>query len=81
MVSEKNARFLQSEVHGITVDDVVVRAYAGLDREQGRALAVRLCEAAESGLRRLRTAITSLTPFQRVGLVCRVMRAIRNLAE
>lgn len=38
VVSEKNARFLQSEVHGITVDDVVVRAYAGLDREQGEAL-------------------------------------------
>ncbi|MFR5795453.1 MAG: hypothetical protein ACLUI3_07790 [Christensenellales bacterium] len=72
VVSEKNARFLQSEVHGITVDDVVVRAYAGLDREQG--------EAGRSAVRSSGKAwpftdgYYIMTPFQRVGLVCRVMR-------
>lgn len=81
VVSEKNARFLQSEVHGITVDDVVVRAYAGLDREQGEALAVRLCEAAAKRIAPFTDGYYIMTPFQRVGLVCRVMRAIRNLAE
>ena len=48
VVSEKNARFLQSEVHGITVDEAVVRAYAGLDRAQGEDMAVRLCREAAS---------------------------------
>ena len=81
VVSEKNARFLQSEVHGITVDDVVVRAYAGLDREQGEALAVRLCEAAAKRIAPFTDGYYIMTPFQRVGLVCRVMRATRNLAE
>lgn len=48
VVSEKNARFLQSEVHGIAVDDAIIRAYEGLDRAQGEELAVRLCrDAAE----------------------------------
>ena len=78
---QKNARFLQSEVHGITVDDVVVRAYAGLDREQGEALAVRLCEAAAKRIAPFTDGYYIMTPFQRVGLVCRVMRATRNLAE
>ena len=48
VVSYNNARFLQSEVAGITVDDRIVCAYEGLDRVRGEELAVRLCrEAAE----------------------------------
>ena len=81
VVSEKNARFLQSEVHGITVDEAVARAYAGLDREQGEELAVRLCEAAAKRIAPFVDGYYIMTPFQRVGLVCRVMRAIQNLAE
>ena len=81
VVSEKNARFLQSEVHGITVDEAVVRAYAGLDRAQGEGLAVRLCAEAAGRIAPFTDGYYIMTPFQRVGLVCRVMRTIRNLAE
>ena len=81
VVSEKNARFLQSEVHGITVDEAVVRAYAGLDRAQGEELAVLLCETAARRIAPFTDGYYIMTPFQRVGLVCRVMGATRNLAE
>ncbi len=81
VVSEKNARFLQSEVHGITVDEVVVRAYAGLDRAQGEDMAVRLCREAASRISPFVDGYYVMTPFQRVELVCRVIRATRNLAD
>ena len=81
VVSEKNARFLQSEVHGITVDEAVARAYAGLDRAQGEEMAVRLCREAASRISPFVDGYYIMTPFQRVELVCRVIRATRNLAE
>lgn len=81
VVSEKNARFLQSEVYGITVDEAVVRAYAGLDRAQGEDMAVRLCREAASRISPFVDGYYMMTPFQRVELVCRVIRATRNLAE
>lgn len=81
VVSEKNARFLQSEVHGITVDEAVVRAYAGLDRAQGEDMAVRLCREAASRISPFVDGYYMMTPFQRVELVCRVIRATQNLAE
>lgn len=81
VVSEKNARFLQSEVHGITVDEAVVRVYAGLDRAQGEDMAVRLCREAASRISPFVDGYYMMTPFQRVELVCRVIRATRNLAE
>ena len=77
VVSEKNARFL----HGITVDEAVVRAYAGLDRAQGEDMAVRLCREAASRISPFVDGYYIMTPFQRVELVCRVIRATRNLAE
>ena len=81
VVSEKNALFLQSEVHGITVDEAVVRAYAGLDRAHGEDMAVRLCREAASRISPFVDGYYMMTPFQRVELVCRVIRATRNLAE
>lgn len=81
VVSEKNARFLQSEVHGITVDEAVVRAYAGLDRAHGEDMAVRLCREAASRISPFVDGYYIMTPFQRVELVCRVIRVTRNLAE
>lgn len=81
VVSEKNARFLQSEVHGITVDEAVVRAYTGLDRAQGEDMAVRLCREAASRISPFVDGYYIMTPFQRVELVCRVIRATRNLTE
>lgn len=76
VVSHKNALFLRSEVAGITVDEAVIRAYEGLDREAGEALAVRLCGDAARRIAAFVDGFYIMTPFQRVKLVERVMENI-----
>ncbi len=78
VISERNARFLHSEVAGISVDERVIEAYAGLDRAQGEEMAVRLCARAAARIAPFVDGFYIMTPFQRVALVCRVMEAIRG---
>ena len=77
VVSYNNARFLQSEVAGISVDDRVVAAYEGLDRSAGEELAARLCRDAAMRINPFVDGFYIMTPFQRVELVCRVMEQIK----
>jgi len=79
VVSEKNARFLRSEVTGITLDERVINAYEGLDREQSEALAVRLCSEAARRIAPYVDGYYIMTPFQRIKLVRNVMEAIKAL--
>ena len=79
VVSHKNACFLRSEVSGIALDDDVVSAYEGLDREQGERLAVRLCRDAAARIAPYVDGFYIMTPFQRIDLVCDVIAAVRNL--
>lgn len=79
VVSFNNARFLQSEVAGIDVDERVITAYEGLGRAEGEALAVRLCRDAAQVIAPYVDGYYIMTPFQRIELVCRVMEAVRNL--
>lgn len=79
VVSHKNACFLSSEVAGITLDEAVVRAYEGLDRQQAEELALRLCEDAARRIAPYVDGFYIMTPFQRVALVCRVMERLRAL--
>ena len=79
VVSFNNARFLSSEVAGISVDERVIAAYEGLDRAQGEAMAVRLCAQAAARIAPDVDGYYIMTPFQRVQLVCRVMEEIKKL--
>ena len=79
VVSHKNACFLHSEVAGIALDDAVVSAYEGLDREAGEKLAVRLCRDAAARIAPYVDGYYIMTPFQRISLVCDVIAAIREL--
>lgn len=79
VVSFNNARFLSSEVAGISVDERVIAAYEGLDRAQGEALAVRLCAQAAARIAPDVDGYYIMTPFQRVQLVCRVMEELKKI--
>ncbi|MBQ2991091.1 MAG: bifunctional homocysteine S-methyltransferase/methylenetetrahydrofolate reductase [Clostridia bacterium] len=79
VVSHRNAQFLHSEVAGIAMEERVVNAYKGLDRAQGEELAVRLCRDAAARVAHCTDGFYIMTPFQRVELVCRVMKAIKEL--
>lgn len=79
VVSEKNARFLHSEVAGITLDERIIEAYSGLDRMQSEELAVRLCLDAARRIAPFVDGFYIMTPFQRVQLVCSVMKALGGI--
>ena len=72
---------LEASGIGKNFGDTKVLKDISLTLEQGEALAVRLCEAAAKRIAPFTDGYYIMTPFQRVGLVCRVMRATRNLAE
>ena len=69
IVSHKNALFLQREVGGVTIDEKIISAYEGLDREQGEALAKRLCLETADRIGPSVDGFYIMTPFRRVELV------------
>ena len=78
IVSHKNALFLQNNVNGMRIDDDIVRAYEGLDRAEGEALARALCRETVRDIAPFVDGYYIMTPFQRVELVKNVIRDIRT---
>jgi len=78
VVSQKNARFLDSEVAGMSIDPQIIRAFEGLDRVQGEALAEKLCLHAASRIAQDVDGYYIMTPFQRIDLVRRIVAGIRS---
>ena len=79
VVSSNNARFLHSEVAGISLDERIISAYEGLDRAGSEELAVRLCSDAAKRIAPYVDGYYIMTPFQRVSLVCRVMQVLQSI--
>ena len=79
IVSYKNACFLQNEVAGVSLDEDLLRAYEGLDRAQGEALARRVCREAAQAVADCVEGYYIMTPFQRVALVSALMAELRAL--
>lgn len=78
VVSERNALFMNNEVAGIEVPEEIVRRYHGLERDEAEELAVEL----STGFARRMVPFTAgwyiMTPFQRVGLIERILQALRE---
>ena len=73
IVSERNARFMHSEVNGIYVDSSIIEAYKGLDRQQSEDLAVKItCDFAEQ-IKDFVDGYYIITPFNRTSLVSRIL--------
>ena len=79
IVSYKNACFLKREVAGMDIDDSVVAAYEGLNREEGEETALVLCRSTAREITPYVDGYYIMTPFQRIALVKRVMAEIRSL--
>ena len=78
IVSYKNACFLQKEVGGVSIDEAVIRAYEGLDRAQGEALAKRLCRGVAARIGPFVDGFYIMTPFRRVALVKAIIEDLRK---
>ncbi|MBP5756215.1 MAG: methylenetetrahydrofolate reductase, partial [Spirochaetales bacterium] len=73
IVSERNARFMHSEVNGIFVDSSIIKAYQGLDRQQSEDLAIKItCDFAEQ-IKDFVDGYYIITPFNRTSLVSRIL--------
>lgn len=79
VVSYKNARYLQSEVAGMDVDEEILAAYQGLDRAQGEEMARTLCQRFAREVRQDADGFYIMTPFQRVALVKRIIADLRAI--
>ena len=78
VVSQRNAIFMENEVNGIHVEEDIIEAFAGLDREQGEALGL------EISLKMAREALPYadgfylMTPFNRVALMERLIARLKT---
>ena len=78
VISERNARFMNSEIAGITVDEKIIELYRGADREQGEELAVKISTEIAGQIAPYVDGFYIITPFGRAALVGRIMDGIRQ---
>ncbi|WP_273078030.1 bifunctional homocysteine S-methyltransferase/methylenetetrahydrofolate reductase [Selenomonas felix] len=72
VVSERNARFMASEITGIHVEERIINAYHGLDREAAEELAVELSLGIARDIKPYIDGYYIITPFSRTALVARI---------
>ena len=73
VVSEKNARFMDSEISGINVDPKVTEMYVGKDREEAEELAVSISTEIASSIAPYVDGYYLMTPFQRTSLMRKII--------
>ena len=78
VVSERNARFMESEITGIHVEERIINAYHGLDREAAEELAVELSLGIARDIKPYIDGYYIITPFSRTALVARIAAAMMN---
>lgn len=78
VVSAKNARFMDSEIHGINVDPRITEMYEGKDRKEGEELAVKISSVIAQEIAPYVSGFYLMTPFMRTGLICRIIDKIRE---
>ena len=79
VVSERNARFMNNEISGINVDDKVTEMYIGKSREEAEDIAVNISVQVAKRIMPFTDGFYIMTPFQRTGLVARIIGEIRKI--
>ena len=78
VVSHRNALYMENEVNGIPLDEAVIRRYEGADRARGEELALEISLAAAKAAAPCADGFYLMTPFGRVGLMERLIAALRG---
>ena len=78
VISERNARFMNSEVNGIDVEEALIQRYMGLNREEAENLALEVSVEIGKEIADSADGFYVITPFNRVSLVSRIVEAIRD---
>ena len=79
VVSERNARFMDSEINGINVDPQLFELYAGRNREEAEELAEEISSIIAERIAPYVDGFYLMTPFLRTGLMARIIRHIHEL--
>ena len=78
VVSERNARFMESEITGIHVEERIINAYHGLNRAEAEELAVQLSLEIAKDITPYIDGYYIITPFARTALVARIVKGLKE---
>ena len=78
VVSERNARFMESEITGIHVEERIINAYHGLSREEAEELAVQLSLEIAKDIEPYIDGYYIITPFARTALVAHIVKGLKE---
>ena len=78
VVSQRNAIFMENEINGIHVEEDIIQRFAGLDREQGEALALEVSMQMAREALPYADGFYLMTPFNRVALMERLIARLRT---
>ncbi len=76
VLSEKNARFMNSEINGIHVAPEICDLYIGVNREEGEQLALKISTEIAREIAPYVDGYYIMTPFNRVGLIENIIHKI-----
>lgn len=79
IVSERNARYMDSVVNGMKVDPKIIEAYEGKDRAQSEILAEKFTVKIAREMADLVDGFYLVTPFSRISLMERIISQIQAL--
>ena len=78
VVSQRNAIFMENEVNGIHVDEVIIQKFEGLDRAAGEELGLEVSVQAAKAAAPYADGFYLMTPFNRVALMERLIARLRT---
>ena len=79
IVSERNARFMDNEVAGISIPEELILRYSGLERKEAENLAVEISLDTAKRMLDITDGYYLITPFGRTELIERIVRGLRSL--
>ena len=77
VVSSRNARFMNSEIIGIDVDESIIERYEGKSREECTQLAIEISTDIARKIEPYVDGYYLVTPFSRVDIITEIVRNIR----
>lgn len=81
IVSERNARYMQSEVNGIYITDDIVERYIGKEREEAEEIALSMSKEIANEIYDLVDGYYLITVLNRVNLMERLIKTVKEVCE
>ena len=81
IVSERNARYMQSEVNGIYITDDIVEKYIGKEREDAEEIALSISKEIANEIYDLVDGYYLITVLNRVSLMEKLIKTVKEVCE